>query len=42
MIWIVMGDLKWFWGSERKEFGDLMSLILKGKSRMMGFVGELM
>ena len=42
MIWIVMGDLKWCRGSERREFGDLISLILKGKSRMMGFIGELL
>ena len=42
MIRIVMVDLKRCRGSERRKFGDLMGLILKGKSRMMGFVGELM
>ena len=42
MIWIMIVDLKRCRGSERRKFGDLMSLILKGKSRMMGFVGDLM
>ena len=42
MIWIVIVDLKRCRGSERRKFDDLMGLILKGKSRMMGFVGELL
>ena len=42
MIWIVIVDLKGCWGNERRKFDDLMGLILKGKMRMMGFVGELL
>ena len=41
MIWIVIVDLKRCRGSERRKCDDLMGLILKGKSRMMGFVGLL-